>query len=198
MPPLHLGNMPASGPPGNRTPISALPRRRPPLGRAARVDGPEGRRVNDGVCTHLHRLHRPAAHCVAFIHRQGPRRAAVPEAGFEPAVSCSRSRRDGPLRHSEISSWGAGGRTPTSWLTARLATVTTHPSSEHPAGVEPARPAWEAGRLPLHHRCRRCSSHSLLRRRSTFVTAISIFFHVVSSAAHWLDGYGRGWFALFF
>ncbi len=114
---------------------------------------PAGRRVNDGARTHLHRLHRPAAHCVAFIHHKGPRRASVPEAGFEPAVSCSRSRRDCPLRHSEIFSWGAGGRTPTSWLTARLATVTTHPSSEHPAGVEPAHPAWEAGRLPLHHRC---------------------------------------------
>ena len=24
-------------------------------------------------------------------------------------------------------------------------------SAEHPAGVEPARPAWETGRLPLHH-----------------------------------------------
>src|SRR5947209_13653670 len=26
-------------------------------------------------------------------------------------------------------------------------------SPEHPAGVEPAHPAWEAGRLPLHHGC---------------------------------------------
>ena len=24
---------------------------------------------------------------------------------------------------------------------------------EHPAGVEPARPTWQAGRLPLHHGC---------------------------------------------
>ncbi len=44
MPPLHLGNISASGPPGNRTPISAMPRRRLPLGRAARVTarGAEG------------------------------------------------------------------------------------------------------------------------------------------------------------
>jgi hypothetical protein len=26
-------------------------------------------------------------------------------------------------------------------------------SPEHPAGIEPARPTWEAGRLPLHHGC---------------------------------------------
>src|SRR5260370_485114 len=25
--------------------------------------------------------------------------------------------------------------------------------AEHPAGVEPARPTWQAGRLPLHHGC---------------------------------------------
>ena len=31
--------------------------------------------------------------------------------------------------------------------------VTGLRSSEHPAGVEPARPPWESGRLPLHHRC---------------------------------------------
>ena len=40
--------------------------------------GPEGRRVNDGARTHLHRLHRPAAHCVAFIHHQGPERPESP------------------------------------------------------------------------------------------------------------------------
>jgi hypothetical protein len=152
MPPLHLGNVLASGPPGSRTPISALPRRRLPLGRAARVAGPEA----EGERPELHRLApaSQAGRALRCVHPpSGPRRAAVPEAGFEPAVSCSRSRRVGPLRHSEELSWGAGGRTPTSWLTARLATVTTHPSSEHPAGVEPAHPAWEAGRLPLHHRC---------------------------------------------
>ena len=31
---------------------------------------------------------------------------------------------------------------------------------EHPAGVEPARPAWEAGRLPLHHGCNKKSRMS--------------------------------------
>ena len=92
MPPLHFGNVVTSGPPGNRTPISAMPRRRLPLGRAARVVRPGGRGVNDGARTHLHRLHRPAAHCVAFIHHRGPEgpesprqdlnlRSPAPEAG---------------------------------------------------------------------------------------------------------------------
>ena len=56
------------------------------------ICGPEGRRVNDGARTHLHRLHRPAAHCVAFIHHRGPEgpesprqdlnlRSPAPEAG---------------------------------------------------------------------------------------------------------------------
>ena len=48
------------------------------------------------------------------------------EVGFEPTISGSRNRRIGQL----------------SYL-----------SKEHPAGIEPARPAWRAGRLPLHHGC---------------------------------------------
>ena len=31
-------------------------------------------------------------------------------------------------------------------------------SSEHPAGIEPAHPAWHAGRLPLHHGYLKCSA----------------------------------------
>src|SRR5262249_40119958 len=50
----------------------------------------------------------------------------VERVGFEPTVSGSRNRRIGQL----------------SYL-----------SKEHPAGIEPARPAWRAGRLPLHHGC---------------------------------------------
>ncbi|SRR6266542_4815655 len=33
---------------------------------------------------------------------------------------------------------------------------------EHPAGVEPAHPAWRAGRLPLHHGCL-CADHHLVK-----------------------------------
>ena len=121
MPPLHLGNMPASGPPGNRTPISALPRRRPPLGRAARG-------VNDGARTHLHRLHRPAAHCVAFIHHRGPEGPESPRQDLNLRSPAPEAGALVPYATRRCFSWGAGGRTPTSWLTARLATITTHPN----------------------------------------------------------------------
>ncbi len=30
----------------------------------------------------------------------------------------------------------------------------SHGQNEHPAGIEPAHPAWRAGRLPLHHGCK--------------------------------------------
>jgi hypothetical protein len=51
-------------------------------------------------------------------------------AGFEPAISCSQGRRIGQaLLHPESS------RSP----------------NKCPAGVEPARPPWRGGRLPLHH-----------------------------------------------
>jgi hypothetical protein len=50
-------------------------------------------------------------------------------AGFEPAISCSQGRRIGQaFLHPESS------------LTDKC-----------PAGVEPARPPWRGGRLPLHH-----------------------------------------------
>ena len=51
-------------------------------------------------------------------------------AGFEPAISCSQGRRIGQaFLHPESS------RSP----------------NKCPAGVEPARPPWRGGRLPLHH-----------------------------------------------
>ena len=51
----------------------------------------------------------------------------VERVGFEPTISGSRNRR-----------------------------IAVFPTSrtEHPAGIEPAHPAWQAGRLPLHHGCR--------------------------------------------
>ena len=50
--------------------------------------------------------------------------------GFEPAISCSQSRRIGQtFLHPESS----------------------RSSNKCPAGVEPARPPWRGGRLPLHH-----------------------------------------------
>ena len=51
-------------------------------------------------------------------------------AGFEPAISCSRSRRIRP-----------------GFPTSRVVSFT----DKCPAGVEPARPPWRGGRLPLHH-----------------------------------------------
>jgi hypothetical protein len=52
--------------------------------------------------------------------------AAIEVAGFEPAVSCSRSRRISRLSY-------------------------TSDLKKCPAGVEPAHPPWQGGRLPLHH-----------------------------------------------
>src|SRR3954469_20385873 len=57
-------------------------------------------------------------------------RCPVGMAGFEPAISCSQGRRIGQaFLHPESS------RSP----------------NKCPAGVEPARPPWRGGRLPLHH-----------------------------------------------
>ena len=57
-------------------------------------------------------------------------RYTVGMAGFEPAISCSQGRRIGQaFLHPESS------RSP----------------KKCPAGVEPARPPWQGGRLPLHH-----------------------------------------------
>ena len=52
---------------------------------------------------------------------------SVGAAGFEPAFSWSRTRRIARLSHAP------------------------NPHSECPAGVEPALPPWQGGRLPLHH-----------------------------------------------
>jgi hypothetical protein len=55
----------------------------------------------------------------------------VRTAGFEPAISCSRSTRNARLSHVLI-----------------LIAAATR---ERPAGVEPALPPWQGGRLPPHH-----------------------------------------------
>jgi hypothetical protein len=59
------------------------------------------------------------------VDRSGCTRPGIWMAGFEPAISCSRSRRIEP------------GFPPS--------------RSECPAGFEPALPPWQGGRLPLHH-----------------------------------------------
>jgi hypothetical protein len=112
MPPLHLGNVLNQWTAGESHPDFRHAAAASSSWTSSPCYRPGGRRVNDGACTHLHRLHRPAAHYIAFIHQEGPRRASVPEAGFEPASSCSRSRRDSPLRHSEIIQAGEQGIEP--------------------------------------------------------------------------------------
>ena len=57
-----------------------------------------------------------------WLHRT----ISVRTAGFEPAISCFRSRRNGQ-------------------------TFLRPDWSERPAGVEPAHPPWQGDRLPLHH-----------------------------------------------
>ena len=70
--------------------------------------------------------------CNRLLNREPPYHWATPQevrtVGFEPTLSGSRNRR-----------------------IPRLSYVL---SQEHPAGVEPAHPAWQAGRLPLHHGCK--------------------------------------------
>ena len=62
----------------------------------------------------------------AYPYQHGlHRKETVRTAGFEPTVSCARSTR-----------------------IARLSHVL---KQERPAGVEPALPPWQGGRLPLHH-----------------------------------------------
>ena len=60
----------------------------------------------------------------AYLYQHGSHRNQVRTAGFEPAISCSRSTRN-----------------------TRLSYVL----SERPAGVELALPPWRGSRLPLHH-----------------------------------------------
>jgi hypothetical protein len=70
--------------------------------------------------------------CNRLLNREPPYHWATPQevrtVGFEPTLSGSRNRR--------------------------IAGLSYVLKSEHPAGVEPALPAWRAGRLPLHHGCK--------------------------------------------
>jgi len=70
------------------------------------------------------------------LRSQAPRACAIPDfatpwqvgvVGFEPTLSCSRSRRNSRLSYTP---------------------------SKHPAGVEPAHPPWRGSRQPLHHGCK--------------------------------------------
>ena len=69
--------------------------------------------------------------CIRLLNRQvdrtitGPHRNQVRTAGVEPAISCSRSTRNTRLSYVLL--------------------------QKRPAGVEPALPPWQGGRLPLHH-----------------------------------------------
>ena len=66
----------------------------------------------------------------AYPYQHGSHRiTSARTAGFEPAVSCARSRRNTSL----------------SYVLRRTR------SRERPAGVEPALPPWQGDRLPLHH-----------------------------------------------
>ena len=69
--------------------------------------------------------------------------------GFEPTISCSRSTRiNQAFPHAVERSRVEGPESrDLSW------TLDSQPStpSERPAGIEPALPPWQGGRLPLHH-----------------------------------------------
>lgn len=66
----------------------------------------------------------------ARLYQHRPhRKKSVRVAGFEPAFSCARGRRNPRLSHTLI-------------------------SRKHPARVELALPPWQGSRLPLHHGCK--------------------------------------------
>ena len=74
-------------------------------------------------------------------------RDRVGAVGFEPTCSCSQGRRISRLSHAPMNRRRISLLPST--LNSQLST-----SSKHPAGVEPALPPWQGGRLPLHHGCR--------------------------------------------
>ena len=92
-----------------------------------------------------------------------PVRAAA--AGIEPAIVSltgsrltirpHRSRPDWPHRSRPDTPVGQSGRWDSNprFPVPETGGAFLRPDSEHPAGIEPARPAWQAGRLPLHHGC---------------------------------------------
>ena len=75
-------------------------------------------------------------------HRLTPPSGGVSVVGFEPTFSWPRTRRIPKLSHtlSRSSRIDIG-------LSSRITTRT----EKRPAGVEPALPPWQGGRLPLHH-----------------------------------------------
>ena len=77
----------------------------------------------------------------AYPYQHGSHRISVRTAGFEPAISCARGTRN-----------------------TRLSYVLFN--QERPAGVEPALPPWQGGRLPLHHG-RSCRVPDCQRTQST-------------------------------
>ena len=84
---------------------------------------------------------------------------------FELTVSCFQNRRISrlsytPSREENVESRRrrAGqradqGRFVDSLLTTFSPLLSVHFANKHPAGVEPAHPTWQAGRLLLHHGC---------------------------------------------
>ena len=83
----------------------------------------------------------------------------VPGAGLEPAASAFRARRHYQQQLPRIREGGfepAVSRTRGRRIPAFPRPAIVIPP-ECPAGVEPARPPWQGGRLPLHHghECRR-------------------------------------------
>jgi hypothetical protein len=105
-------------------------------GRESNPQGREAHQASNGVPSPLGLPFRKAAAAgiepasarltAAHPYQHGNHRIdPVRTAGFEPAISCARSTRNARLSHVL--------------------------NRERPAGVEPALPAWQAGRLPLHH-----------------------------------------------
>lgn len=67
-------------------------------------------------------------HCFLAIAR--PSQLLARTAGFTPAISCSRGTRP---------------------VAGNTGQAFPRPEEMRPAGIEPTHPAWQAGRLPLHH-----------------------------------------------
>ena len=84
------------------------------------------------ACSYQHELHRKIIGVVRF----------------ELTISCAQGRRIPRLSHTPLRSLRRGSDFP--WRGDARSRAT-----KHPAGVEPALPTWRAGRLPLHHGCKR-------------------------------------------
>ena len=138
---------------GSRTPIAWLEDRSRALGPIPRPAS--GRRGSRTLKAHRSPGFGPGAVADRLVLPHRP----APAAGIEPAsprLTAGRSYQHELHRNRRIgqSGWPDLNRrfpAPKAGGLARLSYIPSHLADKCPAGVEPARPPWQGGRLPLHH-----------------------------------------------